>query len=482
MAKEKAKAKEEEKEKDTYISCKLVDFTQSFKSKYPQQWAMAYKIAYDAEKTEYEENRDMEDEPAEEALKSEMAQKNIEKQAHKLMLSAAEIPMNISLRFEGTVDVKSVSEKILLDRIEEKYHLRPDKIGKVETAHSTDILRQKSSDSVYKMLESNDYKTFLELKSSIKNYSFNNICMIYGQNPDVKAVKSCKTWGKFDRRVIKGEHGLEIWRPNFKIVTYATLDKEVDAEVNRYICVNRNEYKYEPTGIIYTKEQANKRIAKFKEKLEKELEEHDGKIEKLLGYRIGHTFDISQTVYINPETKEPDPEHDNIADILNLDKKLSLKDDTEISESVLQAVECATGKLYTGRQSTPRAVFDYVYAYAEERFKEPYNISGIKSMEVSKGIAAECEKLIATAFICDTIGIEGVFDDVSFKMTKFFDGKNALEDLSKFDSMVRCGGRVGIFQNSYERGFKLAEEFRSEFEKVTQKDKELTKNKKEIER
>ena len=87
MAKEKAKAKEEEKEKDTYISCKLVDFTQSFKSKYPQQWAMAYKIAYDAEKTEYEENRDMEDEPAEEALKSEMAQKNIEKQAHKLMLS-----------------------------------------------------------------------------------------------------------------------------------------------------------------------------------------------------------------------------------------------------------------------------------------------------------------------------------------------------------------------------------------------------------
>jgi hypothetical protein len=127
-------------------------------------------------------------------------------------------------------------------------------------------------------------------------------------------------------------------------------------------------------------------------------------------------------------------------------------------------------------------VFDYVYAYAEERFKEPYNISGIKSMEVSKGIAAECEKLIATAFICDTIGIEGVFDDVSFKMTKFFDGKTALEDLSKFDSMVRCGGRVGIFKNSYERGLKLAEEFRSEFEKVTEKDKELTISKKEIER
>lgn len=56
-------------------------------------------------------------------------------------------------------------------------------------------------------------KDFLQVSANFHNYSFNNILMIYSQNPKAKKIAGFGTWKKLNRHVKKGEKSIKIIAP-----------------------------------------------------------------------------------------------------------------------------------------------------------------------------------------------------------------------------------------------------------------------------
>jgi hypothetical protein len=77
-------------------------------------------------------------------------------------------------------------------------------------AELTDMLEN----GVEKLLQKEEYLTYLKVMSKFHNYSLNNQILIYLQNPDASLVAGYKSWeSKFERHVKKGEKGISILAP-----------------------------------------------------------------------------------------------------------------------------------------------------------------------------------------------------------------------------------------------------------------------------
>lgn len=63
------------------------------------------------------------------------------------------------------------------------------------------------------ILTDDKYKVYLDFTSKLPRYSFNNLMMIYMQNPKATYVAGMKTWNSFGRKVRKGETSLKILAP-----------------------------------------------------------------------------------------------------------------------------------------------------------------------------------------------------------------------------------------------------------------------------
>ena len=57
-----------------------------------------------------------------------------------------------------------------------------------------------------------DVKAVLKTMSAFHDYSFANVCLILSQFPNATKVAGFRTWEKFDRHVMKGQHGIGISR------------------------------------------------------------------------------------------------------------------------------------------------------------------------------------------------------------------------------------------------------------------------------
>lgn len=63
------------------------------------------------------------------------------------------------------------------------------------------------------ILTDEKYKAYLDFSSKIPRYSFNNMMLIYMQNPNATYVAGLKTWNSLGRKVIKGESPIKILAP-----------------------------------------------------------------------------------------------------------------------------------------------------------------------------------------------------------------------------------------------------------------------------
>ena len=104
---------------------------------------------------------------------------------------------------------------------------------------------------VRELMTSERYREFLDAMAQFHNYSLNNSILIALQRPDASQVASYKTWEKLGRHVNRGEKGIKV---------------------------------LVPTPVKVQKQQENK--------LKGEDPEEERKI---MRYKVGHVFDVSQT-------------------------------------------------------------------------------------------------------------------------------------------------------------------------------------------
>lgn len=124
-----------------------------------------------------------------------------------------------------------------------------------------------------KFQSESDVKKFLDNISRFNNYSYNNQCLIWLQNPDATYIAPLRTFSKMGYHVNKGEKGLQILIPSFyKLVTIKKNDGT--------------------SVITYLSNLSDEQMKKYKDPNNEEITFLS---EKLGSFRVGYVFDASQT-------------------------------------------------------------------------------------------------------------------------------------------------------------------------------------------
>lgn len=119
---------------------------------------------------------------------------------------------------------------------------------------------------IYEYLDSDRFKTLLDTMSKFHDYSMNNTLLILGQNPRATHLAGYNKWQQdFNRQVKRGEKGLMIWMP-----------VEIKVKEKQYVL-----------------DENGNRILGDDGKFKKEEV-----VEKKHTFKIGYTFDVSQTEQI----------------------------------------------------------------------------------------------------------------------------------------------------------------------------------------
>jgi hypothetical protein len=132
-----------------------------------------------------------------------------------------------------------------------------------------DQARQKLEDGVAELVASGRWTEYLKFLSHFHRYSFNNLILIIFQNPKATMCASYRTWQQLGRHVRKGERGIEILVPILARLSAAPksgLGDEEDAQGTDTLP--------EPDA-----GSNGARLSGY----------------KVVGFKIGHTFDVSQT-------------------------------------------------------------------------------------------------------------------------------------------------------------------------------------------
>ena len=133
--------------------------------------------------------------------------------------------------------------------------------SKEEKELELNAILDKLNQGVLQVFQSSNYKAWLDSFSKFYQYSFNNVILILLQRPDATLCNSFIRWKSLGRNVNKGAKGIEILCP----VKYRYTVEE-DVYENGCVVINSD-------GTI-----------------KKENKEKEG-----LRFKIGHTFDISDT-------------------------------------------------------------------------------------------------------------------------------------------------------------------------------------------
>ncbi len=131
-------------------------------------------------------------------------------------------------------------------------------ISQLVANKDTKALAEHLKEGMKNYLDSEQFKSFLDMMSKFHNYSLNNIHLLKMQNPNVSRVASFNKWKTdFDRTVKKGSKALKIWVPY---------------QVKTKIPVNQKELSFSPS--------------------ENEMEEKEVTVTR---FKLGNVFDVSQT-------------------------------------------------------------------------------------------------------------------------------------------------------------------------------------------
>ena len=131
-------------------------------------------------------------------------------------------------------------------------------ISQLVANKDTKALAEHLKEGMKNYLDSEQFKSFLDMMSKFHNYSLNNIHLLKMQNPNVSRVASFNKWkADFDRTVKKGSKALKIWVPY---------------QVKTSIPVHQKELSFSPS--------------------ENEMEEKEVTVTR---FKLGNVFDVSQT-------------------------------------------------------------------------------------------------------------------------------------------------------------------------------------------
>ena len=375
-------------------------------------------------------------------------QRQIREQTAKYMLNIYDLPKETVVELDDTaVDSKGRGASIsaVLSAIDKQFGVDGVKATGYEAAkpaEKKDLITQQAYESVKDMMNSKEYQTFLQLRSSLQKYSHNNICLIYAQKPDAKAVMGFNAWKKLDRHVDSGQHGIAIWQPCTGV---KKSEKAIDDYIDKQKALFPKFYKVMPDG---TCPEADK----LKDKLMKELNDK-GQAEVDFGFKLGSTFDISQTV-------PNDPTKDNLQDIINLNKPLEadLANYDEVLKSMQDAATLAPFNIVANHKGQQEDIFEALLSYADNVLaNKPESVIGIKSATPLEGDMHKIETVMTAYMISEHIGIE-TGDKAGLKLAEIFDKGT----LSKQQITV---GKREMFMQAFDRAAKLSDMFVKEFDK-----------------
>lgn len=375
-------------------------------------------------------------------------QRQIREQTAKYMLNIYDLPKETVVELDDTaVDSKGRGASIsaVLSAIDKQFGIDGVKATGYEAAkpaEKKDLITQQAYESVKDMMNSKEYQTFLQLRSSLQKYSHNNICLIYAQKPDAKAVMGFNAWKKLDRHVDSGQHGIAIWQPCTGV---KKSEKAIDDYIDKQKALFPKFYKVMPDG---TCPEADK----LKDKLMKELNDK-GQAEVDFGFKLGSTFDISQTV-------PNDPTKDNLQDIINLNKPLEadLANYDEVLKSMQDAATLAPFNIISNHKGQQEDIFEALLSYADNVLaNKPESVIGIKSATPLEGDMHKIETVMTAYMISEHIGIE-TGDKAGLKLAEIFDKGT----LSKQQITV---GKREMFMQAFDRAAKLSDMFVKEFDK-----------------
>jgi len=137
-----------------------------------------------------------------------------------------------------------------------------------------ELARQKLASGIEKLVASGRWRDYLKFQGKFHRYSFCNTFLILLQRPDATLVASYKTWQKLGRQVRKDESGISIFVP---LLTRAHADSESRKHREAIEATDPKEVKTGNSG-----------------SWEPYLPDDHG-MEQLVGFKIGHVFDVCQT-------------------------------------------------------------------------------------------------------------------------------------------------------------------------------------------
>lgn len=140
--------------------------------------------------------------------------------------------------------------------------------------------------------DESDVKKFLDNIVKFNNYSYNNQCLIWLQNPSSTYVASLQTFNKMGYKIKANEKGIKILVPNFYIIAKIKSDT-----LGNYI--------YRPLFLLTDEEKK-----RYKDPNDDVITFHK---QKLSGFKTGCVFDVSQTTMpIESIEKELNPELEDV--------------------------------------------------------------------------------------------------------------------------------------------------------------------------
>ena len=98
-------------------------------------------------------------------------------------------------------------------------------------------------EQVQRLVDSGQWRAFLEFARSFHNYSLNNLLLILAQNPDATLVAGFRQWQAKGRQVRKGEKSIKILGYREK-KTETAADDETSTEEGRVV-------RYFPTVSVF---------------------------------------------------------------------------------------------------------------------------------------------------------------------------------------------------------------------------------------
>ena len=365
---------------------------------------------------------------------------SINELAAKYAANVADLPSKAVV----TIMKTDYNEESIKAAITDKYGARVKDISNIKKALPKDITNDNTYKAVGDMINGDDYKTYLNLKSNMSSYSLNNIALIISQYPQAICVMSGNAWyNKYGRTNIKGEKGISILKPNFEtFYTEQDIDRYIDKikekDINKHI--NRDPSYYEAD----------------RDKLYNELAKY-GRASTGDGYCPTYVYDINQTRAIdqNKDNKE------ELLNILHLNKLL--KDNLENFPDILKCVESSMrlkeGSLHIDDSvSQQEGLYNAIESYAENILRTaPESIIGIKSSEPLIGVPHKMETLMTAYLISKHIGIE-CDDKVNLAMV------GCMNDKYSIDSMEV--GRRNIFSTVFKRASSFSTQFNKDFDKM----------------